>query len=51
MVYRPTSHSIKSVPAVFPVVEETRDANILIIVYQAYVIIKVFVVTQFKTCW
>jgi len=53
MAYRPTSnsHSIKSEPAVFPAVEETRDPTILIIVYQVYVIIRVFVVTQFKTCW
>jgi len=51
MAYRPTSHSIKSVPAVFPAVEETRDPTIMIIVYQVCVIIKVLVVTQFKTCW
>jgi len=50
MAYRPTSHSIKSVPAVIPAVEETQDPTILI-VYQVYVTIKVLVVTQFKTCW
>ena len=50
MAYRPTSHSIKSVPTVFPTVEESRDPTNLIIVYQVYIIIKVLVVTQFKTC-
>ena len=42
---------MKSAAVVFPAMEETRDPTILITVYHIYVIIKVLVRTQFKTCW